>query len=234
MTSFYNSNANAATRSVVGVTAFSITTNQIKAAQDFFRFQELYNVALNVVRTDLNYFGTGDFNSLNTALDAHYNRFLIKISSPDLYYNDKIDNLENFKNLIRDDTIFDNYRILMQEVLQGLNVGANLQKTNDILKYTIEQNKLGNGILIDEQTIQRFLNNRRTEVVPFTEELIFKQDKLDIKIWYATYLQQEGPPLNGVFDVKILSVIVNELIVKGVITLDEFMLEETYPQIQSS
>lgn len=233
MTSFYNANANAASRSVVGVTANSIANKQIAAAKDFFRFQELYNIALNVVRVDLNYFGIGDFDSLNKALTSHYDTFLTKISSRDLYYNNKFDNVNNLNNLLRDGTIFDNYRTLMQDLLTGLKKGATLQDTNDALTYTIEQNKLGYGIPLNEQTIQTFLNNRRAEFIPFTEVLIFKQDKLDIKIWYAQYLQQHGPPLNGVFDVEKLSIIVNDLIVEGVITLNDFVLEETYSTIQS-
>ena len=121
----------------------------------------------------------------------------------------------------------------MQDVLRGLKKGATLQDTNDTLTKTIQQNELGYGIPLDEQTIQTFLNGRRAEFIPFTEVLIFKQDKLDIKIWYAQYLQQHGPPPGGVFDVEKLSIIVNDLIVEGVITLNDFVLEETYTTIQS-
>lgn len=225
MTSFYNANANAANRSVVGVISNSTAIKQIAAAKDFYRFQELYNIALNVIRADLDFFGEGDFNSLNAVIDSHYNTFLPRISSRDYYYTSKFDAIDN---LTRDETIFDNYRTLMEDVLRGLKKGATLQDTNNTLTYRIQQNELGYGIPLDEQTIQKFLNERKAEFIPFAEEVIYRQDNLDIKIWYAQYLQQHGPPIDGVFDVEKLSIIVNDLIVQGVITMDDFMEEETY------
>jgi hypothetical protein len=228
MTSFYNANANAANRSVVGVISNSIANQQIAAAKDFFRFQELYNIALNVVRADLDFFGEGDFVNLNAVIDGHLNTVLPKISSRDFYYNSKFDVIDNLNKLTRDENIFDNYRTLMQDVLRGLKKGSTLQDTNYELTKQIEQNELGYGIPLDEQIIQKFLNERKAEFVPFAEKVIFRQDNLDIKIWYAQYLQQHGPPIGGVFDVEKLSNIVNDLIVQGVITMDDFMEEETY------
>jgi hypothetical protein len=233
MTSFYNSNANAASKSVVGVTPNSAGAANIEAAKDFFRFQQLYNNALNLIKTDLGYFSTGNFDSLSNALAQNANEYLLNIYSTQLYYNESIDNIDNLNKLIRDPNVFEGYIIVMQQILDGLNKGVALQNTNNILTYTIEQNKLGNGIPLDEETIQTFLNNRKTEFIPFAEKVIYRQDNLDIKIWYATYLQQEGPPPNGLFNINILSAIVNDLIVKGVITLDDFISEETYTTPQN-
>jgi hypothetical protein len=230
MTSFFNSNAYAVSRSVLGVTLNSTANKQIEAAKDFFRFQKLYEVALNSIRVNIGQFANGDYAGLKLALPLVYDSYLTNIGARDLYYNNSIDVTSNMDKIVRDGTIFDNYISLMKNVVTGLNSGIALYNTNIELRHDLSMNALGEGIKLDEQAIQTFLNNRRTEFIPFAEEVIFRQDNLDIKIWYAKYLQQEGPPPNGVFDVDKLSTIVNELIVQGVITWDGFVLEETYTE----
>ena len=54
------------------------------------------------------------------------------------------------------------------------------------------------------------------------------QADLQLKPWYTEYLQQYGPPTNGVFDLTLLAGIVNTLIADGVITLNQFLDEENY------
>ena len=115
----------------------------------------------------------------------------------------------------------------MKSVLTGLEKGSQLQSVNTQLITDISKNLLGEGELIQEQIIQQFLIKRRTEVVPFTDVELYTQ-KLDLKIWYSNYLQQHGPPPDGIFDVVLLSDIVNDLIVQGVITWEDFVAEETY------
>jgi hypothetical protein len=227
MTSFYNSNANATSRSVLGVTTNNANTTNIEAVKDFFRFQELYVNALNKMRIDIGDFGIGDFKSLDESLKENYDLYFKSLTNMELYRNSKIDIPVNLDKLVRDSTLFDKYIILMKSVLTGLEKGSQLQSVNDKLITDISKNLLGEGELIQEQIIQQFLIKRRTEVVPFAEVELYTQ-KLDLKLWYAKYLQQHGPPPDGIFDVVVLSDIVNDLIAEGVITWEDFVAEETY------
>lgn len=229
MTSFFNSNAYATSRSVLGVTTNNTNTRNIEAVKDFFRFQELYINALNKMRIDIGDFGKGDFTNLDESLykKGNYDLYARSLSNRELYYNSKIDIPVNLDILVRDATLFDNYIILMKSVLTGLEKGSQLQSVNEQLISDISKNLLGEGELIQEQIIQEFLIKRRTEVVPFAEVELYTQ-KLDLKLWYAKYLQEKGPPPDGIFDLVILSDIVNDLIVQGVITWEDFVAEESY------
>ena len=226
MTSFFNANANAVSRSVLGVSQINSNAVDVDAAKDFFRLQSLYEKALNQIRVDIGYFGEGDFVNLNNSLTTDkYNNYLSNTASS-VYYNDSIDILGNLTKNIRDPNTFNNYLIIMKNVLTGLQKGRELQTTNDLLTADISNNELGLG-LINETLIYNFLLNRRGEFVPFEEAVIYTQ-KLDIKLWYSNYLQQHGPPPDGVFDVAKLSVIVDNLIVEGIISWEEFLSEEHY------
>ena len=54
---------------------------------------------------------------------------------------------------------------------------------------------------------------------PDTNEVLY----VELKPWYTNYLITYGPPPNGVFNLDYLSLIVSDLIDKGVITLDDFI-----------
>jgi len=222
MTSFFNSNANALSRSVIGVSQNSGNSVNIESVKDYFRFQALYENALNQMRIDIGYFGQGDFATLNNTLTTQkYNQYLFDTNG-DTYYNDTID----IANLVRDPNTFRNYINIMRNVLTGLREGQLLQQQNEELKIDLSNNELTQGI-IDEQIIYKFLLNRRGEFVPFDESVLYTQT-LDIKLWYSNYLQEWGPPPNGVFDTEKLATIVDKLIAEGVISWEEFLAEETY------
>ena len=227
MTSFFNSNANAISRSVIGVTPNSANSANIESAKDYFRFQSLYEKALNQMRIDIGYFGEGDFDTLNDSLTTQkYNQFLFN-TNIDVYNNDDNINItSNLNNLVRDPNTFGNYINIMRNVLTGLKKGQELQVTNTNLKTDLSNNAIGLG-MIDEKIIYNFLLNRRGEFVPFDEAVLYTQT-LDIKLWYSNYLQEHGPPPDGVFDVEKLAAIVDKLIAENIITWEEFLAEETY------
>jgi hypothetical protein len=226
MTSFFNSNANALSRSVVGVTQNAVNSANIESAKDYFRFQSLNESVLNQLKIDIGYFSKGQFNNLiNSFTQQNYNEFFFKTNA-DIYYNADIDVVSNLNKLVRDPNTFRNYTTLLRNILSGLQQVQDLQKINNDLRSDLSNNQFGEGI-IDEKIIYNFLINRRGEFVPFEESVLYTQD-LDIKLWYSNYLQEHGPPPNGVFDVDKLSTIVDRLIAEGVITFEDFLREETY------
>jgi hypothetical protein len=223
---------------IVGVSSLAVARNihgvnnngtggvNIEAVRDFYRFQLLYTKVINTLNVLLGYQSIGDFNNLNILLtEAKKNSLLTGIITNSNYYSDSITNLEGF---MYDSTIFELYKKETINTLNGLTASIEQYQYN-IELYTKNTELLQYETILkgDYLLILDYIKRKNLDLIPFTEVEMFQID-LELKPWYTEYLQLYGPPTNGVFDLTLLAGIVNTLIVNGVITLDQFLNEESY------
>jgi hypothetical protein len=230
MTSFFNANAFSSSRSIVGFNNRNNNSNYREAAIEAYKLQQLFKIAINQLSVELGFFKTGDFDNLKSTLESTFAQHLADIDNDSNYNTNAILTLDNDTFKI-DSNIFDNYRITMRDVLNGLTKGVELQETNNNLREDLSGILLGNIIPnLDQAVINQYFANKHREMVPFVESELFTYN-LEIKTWYSRYFTSHGPPINGVFDLQKLSAIVNELITEGVITWEQFVQEENYDDL---
>jgi hypothetical protein len=210
-----------ANRSLVGADNFN-GINQLDAVKDFYRFQILNEKVLKLLNPlILSYKNVDMINLID--LDASYNNYLLtQIKEDSNYYNDKITYLRKFDY---DSNLFNKYKQSFQAVLTGLKAAIAQQKT--IIEITDDNKELleYKNILTGSDTsklIREYIIKRNNDLPVFDVTEILDLD-LDIKPWYSEYLIKYGAPSGGVFDTEKLSVIVADLINKGIITMDEFV-----------
>ena len=211
-------------RSIHGVNNNGTGGVNIEAVRDFYRFQLLYTKVINTLNVLLGYYIIGDFNNLNILLtEAKKNVLLTSITNNSNYYSDAITNLEGF---MYDSTIFDLYKKETINTLNGLTASIEQYQYN-ISLYTENDVLRKKAAILDSDylVILEYIKKKQLDLIPFTAVEMFQID-LELKPWYTQYLQQYGPPTNGVFDLTLLAGIVDTLIIDGVITLDEFINEE--------
>jgi hypothetical protein len=208
-------------RSLIGADNIN-GANQLDAVKDFYRFQILNKkVLVPLNQLILAYSNVSMANLID--LDASYNNYLIEqISKKSNYYNDKITYIRNFDY---NSDLFNQYLQSFQGVLTGLKAAIAQQKT--IITITDNNTELlqYKNILTGSDTsnlIREYIIKRNNDLPVFDVTEILDID-LDIKPWYSEYLIKHGAPSGGVFDTEKLSLIVTELINKGVITMDEFV-----------
>jgi hypothetical protein len=214
----------AVNRSIHGVNNLGSGGVNVEAVRDFYRFQLLYTKVINTLNVLLGYYAIGDFNNLNILLtEAKKNVLLTNITNNSNYYSDAITNLEGF---MYDSTIFDLYKKETINTLNGLTASIEQYQYNiDLYTKNVELEK--KVLILDSNylVILEYIKKRQLDLIPFTAVEMFQID-LELKPWYTQYLQQYGPPTNGVFDLTLLAGIVDTLISEGVITLEEFINEE--------
>ena len=214
----------AVNRSIHGVNNNGSGGVNIEAVRDFYRFQLLYTKVINTLNVLLGYYAIGDFNNLNILLtEAKKNVLLTNITNNSNYYSDAITNLEGF---MYDSTIFDLYKKETINTLNGLTASIEQYQYN-IELYTKNVELEKKVLILDSNylVILEYIKKRQLDLIPFTAVEMFQID-LELKPWYTQYLQQYGPPTNGVFDLTLLAGIVDTLISEGVITLEDFINEE--------
>ena len=196
--------------------------NQLDAVKDFYRFQILNEKVLKLLNPLILAYKNVDMINL-IDLDASYNNYLLtQIKEDSNYYNDKITYIRNFEY---NSDLFKQYKQSFQAVLTGLKAAIAQQKT--IIEITDDNKELlvYKNILTGSDTselIREYIIKRNNDLPVFDVTEILDLD-LDIKPWYSEYLIKHGAPSGGVFDTEKLSLIVADLINKGIITMDEFV-----------
>jgi hypothetical protein len=224
MTSFFNGDITT-NRSVVNA-GNEMNSDQTDAARDFYRFQILNEKVLQTLRPLLINYPAADLNEM-VRLNASNNYLITQIDSNSNYDNNKITNLQDFTY---DSNLFVTYRKSFKDVLTGLQSAIGQLKTNIELKDDNTELLEYKNILTGNNTsqlIRDYLIQKSAEGIPFDANQIIDLD-LDIKPWYSAYLTEYGAPPDGIFDTDKISVIVADLIDKGVITIEEFVADRLY------
>jgi hypothetical protein len=194
------------------------TGTNLNVIRDIYRYQILYQNVIMILNAYLNYFTVGDYNNLKKKLtQTTVNTLTTIINNSNIYYNDNIDNLDNFNY---DENTFNNFRYNSYYVLNGM-IQALLQfdkvdqLTNDVNYYK--------NILKDEKTIIEYLkSHREVSQIAFSSSQVFNTN-IVLKPWYQKYIVDYGPPNSGVFDTQKMAIVVQSLIDDGTITLEQFL-----------
>ena len=202
-------------------------TINIDAVRDFARFQSLYSNVLTHLKIGLAYFKNtqgSNWQDLIDLLQTTNNRFVqLNITNDTLYNNDNITNLTNF---LYDPTLFAEYRNSMQSIFTGLEVAVEKQLEITSLTNTVNTlTPLANILNSNQAIITQYIASKKLEILPFNAETVYVSD-IVLAPWYATYLFRYGAPANGVFDIALLTNIVDELILAGTITLNDFINDQ--------
>ena len=208
-------------RSLIGADDIN-GANQLDAVKDFYRFQILNKNVLVPLNELILAYKDVNITELIDLVDAANNDLIKKISDNNNYYNNKITYIRSFEY---DSDLFKKYIRSFKGVLTGLSAAIAQQKTN--IRITDENTQLleYKNILTGTDTselIREYIIKRNNDLPVFDVTEILDLD-LDIKPWYSEYLILHGAPSGGVFDTEKLSLIVADLINKGVITMDEFV-----------
>jgi hypothetical protein len=217
MSKFIGTSAGYGGVSLHGHTQMESGTN-LDLIRDVYRYQILYQNVIMILNAYLNYFTVGDYTNLKKKLtQTTVNTLTTIINNSNIYYNDSIDNLDNF---VYDVNNFDNFRNNSYYVLNGM-IQALLQfdkvdqLTNDVKYYK--------DILKDEKSIVDYLNSHReVSQIAFSTSQVFNTT-IVLKPWYKKYITDYGPPNSGIFETQKMAVVVQQLIDDGIITLEEFL-----------
>jgi hypothetical protein len=152
---------------------------------------------------------------------------LTNITNNTFYNNTNITNLEGF---LYNSSLFTLYKTTTINILNGLVAAIEYHEqrvvvdelNKELLQYKTILDSSGN-----QQLILKYMNDKLLDLKPFEIEMNFPDTGpvlyVELKPWYTRYLVDYGPPANGVFDLEKLSLIVDQLITDGVITLDDFL-----------
>lgn len=214
-------------RSLIGANQLG-NALQLNAVRDYYRFKILYDNVISNMRGILSSYGDTTNNddisyidSLNNNLSVINNKLIIDIANTDIYNNNIVTSLKDFKY---DSNLFPIYKDSFMQVLEGMAITIGKIKNNIDLRNKNEELTVYKNILngTEKTLINDYILQRNTEVLVFSASQIVDVD-FEIKIWYAEYLRIYGAPSDGFFDLNKLSEIVINLINTEVITLNDFV-----------
>jgi hypothetical protein len=187
-------------------------------ARDLYRYQKLYE---NVVHTMTDYttlYTSGDFSTLKSKYnEAEINRLTAGTQNSN-YYNDTIDKLIGFRY---DSNTFALYQENILRSLRGLYLSMR-EHDNYIYANSLLNEK--NAILTNKEMLIDYIQTVFTDksnMEAFNISQSFNVTAV-LKPWYGLYFEMYGPPTSGVFDAVKMAEVVNILIGRNEITLEEF------------
>ena len=187
-------------------------------SRDLYRYQKLYE---NVVHTMTDYttlYTSGDFSTLKAKYnEAEINRLTSNTQSSN-YYNETVDKLIGFRY---DSNTFARYQENMLKSLRGMYL-AMREHDNYIYANSLANEK--NAILTNKEKLIDYIQSVFTDksnMEAFNISQSFSVTAV-LKPWYSLYFQMFGAPTTGIFDALNMAEVVNILIARNEITLEEF------------
>ena len=228
MSKIFNGNAISSMRNIHGANNNGNGNVLTEAVRDFYRFQILYTKVFEQLSVYLGYYNTGEYRNLTILLNESKQKLLLtNITNNTFYNNTNITNLEGF---LYNSSLFTLYKTTTINILNGLVAAIEYHEqrvvvdelNKELLQYKTLVDSSGN-----QQLILKYMNDKLLDLKPFEIEMNFPDTGpvlyVELKPWYTRYLVDYGPPANGVFDLQKLSLIVDQLIQDGVITLEDFI-----------
>jgi hypothetical protein len=194
------------------------TNSDPEYKRDLYRYQKLYE---NVVVTMSDYttlYTSGDFSTLKTKYnEAEINR-LTANTQRSKYYNDTVQKLIGFQY---DSNTFSLYQDNMLRSLRSLYL-AMREHDNFIYANSLANEK--NAILTSKEMLIEYIQTVFTDKSNMEAFNISQSFNVtaELKPWYGLYFQMYGAPSNGVFDALKMAEVVDILIKRNEITLEEF------------
>jgi len=187
-------------------------------SRDLYRYQKLYE---NVVHTMTDYtalYTSGDFLTLKSKYtESEINRLTANTQSSN-YYNETVDKLIGFTY---DSNTFANYQENMLRSLRSMYLAI---RENDNYVYADMLATERNAILTNKDRLIEYIRavyTDKSNMEAFNISQSFTVTAV-LKPWYSLYFEMYGPPPNGIFDSLKMAEVVNILIERKEITLEEF------------
>jgi hypothetical protein len=194
--------------------------------RDYTRLKILYNTILSNFELPMNSYISAafdDFRNSNIMSEGNLIDTALKINNDEIFYMTQTSELDSLFKYEKDSALVENYRNISNKLVDTLKQAI----TEYIkVKHLEEQNAellTFKEILQDREKLLQYISDNQSTSFLFSASATFTQD-LDIKPWYAAYLDEYGPPGDGVFESEKMAIIVNQLIATNVITEDEYLI----------
>jgi hypothetical protein len=196
----------------------SIDTDLLK---DYARMQILYTEILGQLRPPMLLYSSGDFDTFINNISGEILPYMSTLNSDDTFYYGL-----NSSYLLRsydyDEQLVPNFRNVSNTLIDVLQKGISevykvksLETENaELLSYR--------EILQNRSQLLTYINEIQTTSFLFSAEATYTND-LEIKLWYQVYLEQHGPPSDGVFESAKLATIIDELVTSGQVSENELI-----------
>ena len=189
------------------------TTNSRETNEYPLKYYTLEQLVLRKLSGSLQKFSRGESNSIDYDL---YYKLGLDITDDQLYaWKNTSRQYLYFRNKkFLDDKIFSNLRYRIQLVIDGLYRGAIILEDNENLQTTIANYE---SILNDPAKIIEYFNNRYKSNSLSELDATVQLNVVPIVLpQYSLYIERFGFPDNGIYESSKLSIILRELIAKGV------------------
>ena len=224
---------NAATGSYAGSTnlnlsnfnIINLTNKNLDAVRDYTRLQILYDDIISQFNTPIGHYIDGSFTEFlasDLMTEEKLIQIALNINNDDVFKITQAVALDQEFNYDKNSRLVTKYRDLSNKLVDMLKQAIteyvkikNLQDENTQL-LTFKE------ILEDREKLLEYLSEIQTTSYLFSASATYNQN-LEIKPWYALYLERHGAPGDGVFESDKLAVIVNELIASGEISEDDYL-----------
>ena len=217
MTTIASTSAGAFTKSLHGQSVAGVYDVYTK---DLYRYQLLYDSVISQMNTFINYFSTGEYDSLTENFTLKQYNSLILRADATTFNTTIIDSLIGFEY---DPAKFNLMRQSAYNVIDGLEKTITVVKEKKALESDIVILKRDyRDVLEDPVKLMKYINDNRLDKIPFEASQTFSA-VIKLKPWYDVYFQKYGAPSKGAFKSDLLAQIVIDLINAGTITEEEFI-----------
>lgn len=218
MAIFFDSNAAAISVSLHGQIQNTNNTN-LEITRDIVRYQLLYQNMLNRMRQYLNLYTDGSYNELKRVYTEKNLKNLLTNNNRDVYYNTNVDDLVDFEY---NPNTFDSYKSSIFAMLTGFSVAV---KQNDDLIATKAELKEKKELLVSKEKLIDYITNEFSDKISMDAFYISQRFTVNTKLkpWFNLYLQLYGAPYDGVFNAEKMANVVEILVNKNVISIEDFM-----------
>jgi hypothetical protein len=218
MTSFFDSAASSISVSLHGQIQTGQNAN-LAIVRDVARYQLLYQNMLSRMREYLNLYTDGSYNELKQVYTEATLKKLLTSNGRDIYYNDDIDALVDFTY---DPLVFDYYKSSIFSMLTGFNIAV--KKNDELITTTAELNEK-RALLLSKEKLIEYINTQFAEKISM--DAFYMSQKYNVnailKPWFDLYLQLYGPPNDGNFNAEKMANVVEILVNRNIITIEDFM-----------
>jgi len=221
---FINVNSINNIRSIHNINRDNNNSNSVQASRDLFRFKKLYDTLYKDLTNALSLYAFPNYNALiQTYLNATPETYIsTSVSNINNDVNNEISNLVNYKY---DPILYNNYSSSVSNIYTGLKAAQTLYTENVALKEQLIRLKEYEDLINkDNNYIINYIKKNLSTIeleLPDNIETEKTEINIVIKPWYKEYLLRHGPPINGVFQINLLTSIIQELLNSKIITLDD-------------
>jgi hypothetical protein len=137
----------------------------------------------------------------------------------DVYYNDNIDSLVDFTY---DPLVFDSYKSSIFSMLTGFKISV--KKNDELIACNAELNEK-KALLLSKDRLIEYINKEFADKLNM--DAFYMTQKYNVtailKPWFDLYLQLYGPPADGNFNAEKMANVVEILVNRNVITIEDFV-----------